>query len=130
MSMQDVQERVQELQDELDMRSARSDAAHDAQREAVMRLDGRVSDLLAAVERERRGAAATWDALAEHTRVRERVQTEWQTETSERLERIASRLDTAESQIRLVLRAALLGGGGGAAVVQVMRALWDALGGG
>lgn len=129
MSLSEVEDRVQELQDELDARAAQSDAAHDAQREAVLRLDDRVSRLLAAVEQERRASAATWDALAAHTRVRERAETEWQRATDERLDRIASRLDGTERQVRMVLRAALLGGGGGAALVELLRVVAAVVGG-
>lgn len=134
--LEQIEDAVRDMRDDLESQRGRHDAVHDAMRDAFARLDARLSDGLSAAERERRVTAAHWDALAEHTRVRERADAEWRQQVSDdiarvvlRLDGIASRLDQAEGNIRVVMRAALLGGGGGAAIAHVVSSLWHMFGG-
>lgn len=129
-SISDIEDRVRDLAEEIDQHEAQSHAAHDAMREAVVRLDGRLADYLAAHERDRRVDASHWDALTEHTRTRERAHAEQAQAVATQLEALTARVEALDSRLSVVARAALLGGGGGAALIELVRVVMAMVGGG
>lgn len=129
-SISDIEDRVRDLAEEIDQHEAQSHAAHDAMREAVLRLDWRLADYISARERAQRVEAAHWDALAEHTRTRERAQAEQAQAITTQLEALGARVEALDSRLSVVARAALLGGGGGAALIELLRVVVSIVGGG